>query len=163
MLNNPFYVGKISFKGNVYDGQHEPIVPMDLFEKVQEIVKSNKDTQSRPRKQNLHTFLLQGLVRCGNCGSFMTPYYGYNPKKVPYFYYACTKNQHVGEDGCQMYPVSAPALEKVVEERLVQLNDDDDLVSELVGEGEIEGNLVPDLFRDAEIVPFLRRDGQGRS
>ena len=40
---------------------------------------------------------------------------------------------------------------------------EDDLVSELVGESEIEGNLVPDLLRDTEIVPFLRRDGQGRS
>ena len=34
ILNNPIYVGKILFKGIIYNGIHKPIVSEELFEKV---------------------------------------------------------------------------------------------------------------------------------
>ena len=90
MLQNEFYIGKIAYNGEVYEGQHEPIIPMELWNKVQAIIKTNRVTGSSSRKQNLHTFLLQGLVKCGWCESHMTPSYALNRQKRHYFYYHCT-------------------------------------------------------------------------
>ena len=35
ILQNHFYIGKIVYEDEVYEGQHEPIVPMELWHKVQ--------------------------------------------------------------------------------------------------------------------------------
>jgi len=132
LLTNLFYIGKIVHKGEVFDGRHEPVVPLELWEKVQAIIASNQQTHRKPRKQLLHTYLLQGLVRCGKCNSLMTPYYGFNAAKVPYFYYACDKQLKFGKDDCDMRPVSAKALEDVIARILMQLKDDDKLVTDMI-------------------------------
>jgi site-specific DNA recombinase len=43
MLMNPVYIGKIRHKTKLYNGLHEPIIPVDLWERVQEIVKSRSE------------------------------------------------------------------------------------------------------------------------
>ena len=37
-LTNPFYVGKIRHHDELFDGQHEPIVPLELWERVQRVI-----------------------------------------------------------------------------------------------------------------------------
>ena len=134
MLQNEFYIGKITHKGRVYEGQHEPIIPMELWHKVQAIIKTNRVTGSRGRKQNLHTFLLQGLVKCGWCKSYMTPSYAQNHQKKHYFYYHCTCKIHRGNEECKMKPVSAQALEQVVADRLIENSGDQERIQELIAE-----------------------------
>ena len=134
ILQNEFYIGKIAYNGEVYEGKQEPIVPMELWNQVQAIIKSKRAKRSKSRKQNLHTFLLQGLVTCGWCKSYMTPYYGMNHQKKPYFYYQCTCKIHRGNKECKMKPVPAQALEQVVSDRLIQLSDDQKRVQALVAE-----------------------------
>ena len=132
VLQNPYYIGRVVHRGQIYDGQHEPIVSKELFDRVQKVIRANQIRQAKPRKQNKHLFLLQGLVRCGDCESYMTPYLVYNHQKKPYFYYTCTRSQHTGKHECQMGTVSAPALEDVIAKRLAQLTQDSSLVSGLV-------------------------------
>ena len=134
ILQNEFYIGKIAYNGEVYEGQQEPIVPMEMWNRAQAIIESKRAKRSKSRKQNLHTFLLQGLVTCGWCKSYMTPYYGMNHQKKPYFYYQCTCKIHRGNKECKMKPVPAQALEKVVADRLIGLSDDQKRVQNLVAE-----------------------------
>ena len=134
MLQNEFYIGKITHKGKVYEGQHEPIIPLELWNRVQAVIETNRVSGARRRKQNLHTFLLQGLIKCGFCQSHMTPSQARNHQKKPYFYYHCTCKIHRGNEECKMKPVSAPALEQVVADRLIQLSDDQKRVQELIAE-----------------------------
>ena len=69
ILRNPIYYGKISYKGNLYDGIHKPIISEAIFLKAQSIrkVRVKQDTKIN------HTYLLSGLLRCAECGSIMTP------------------------------------------------------------------------------------------
>ena len=134
MLQNEFYIGKITHKGKVYEGQQEPIIPMELWNKVQAIIKTNRVTGSRGRKQNLHTFLLQGLVKCGWCKSYMTPSYAQNHQKKHYYYYHCTCKIHRGNGECKMKPVPAQALEQVVADRLIENSGDQERIQELIAE-----------------------------
>jgi len=77
----------------------------------------------------------------------MTPYYGYGKMGKAYFYYTCTKRVRSGPDACSMTNVPAPALEKVIAERLIDLGKQDCTVDRLVKEAmadmsELLGNLT---------------------
>ena len=51
MLSNPIYIGKILHKGVIHDGQHEDIIPQELWDAVQQHMASNRiGTQTRSRK-----------------------------------------------------------------------------------------------------------------
>ena len=134
ILQNEFYIGKIAYTGEIYEGQHEPIVPMELWNKVQAVIGTKRVTGSKSRKQNRHTFLLKGMVKCGWCMSYMTSYYAINHQKKRYFYYQCTCKIHRGNQECKMKPVPAEPLEKVVADRLIELSGDPKRVQELVAE-----------------------------
>lgn len=61
LLKNPVYIGKIVHRGNVYDGEHEPIVDDALWNAVQGRLKEK--APPRKRKYNDHQpTLLKGLL-----------------------------------------------------------------------------------------------------
>ena len=145
ILTHPFYIGKITYKGQVLDGRHEPIVLTEMWERVQSIIASKQGTSKRA--EILHVFELKGLVRCGECGSYMTPYYGYGKLGKAYFYYTCTNRNARGPDACSMANVPAEPLEKVIADRLIQLGKQDRTIDHLVKEAmadmtELLGNLT---------------------
>lgn len=68
LLRNPFYAGRIVWKGQEYSGNHEPIVSTDLFDRVQSVLRTRR---VRERTTKRH-FLLRGVATCESCGSLMT-------------------------------------------------------------------------------------------
>lgn len=42
ILRNPIYVGKIRYRGKLYNGRHKQIVPQELFDKAQSLLKHKK-------------------------------------------------------------------------------------------------------------------------
>lgn len=91
LLQNPIYIGLIRCQGETFPGRHEPLIPPALFEQANALL---ADRQSSPRRssQDQHVHLLKGLVRCGDCGSTMTPYPSGKIGKEGerYLYYVCT-------------------------------------------------------------------------
>ena len=130
ILTNPFYIGQIRHKDELFEGQHEPIISPELFEAVQRKLATRSGTRSRPQARRL--FLLDGLLRCGSCGGHMTPYFTYNHQKKQYAYYMCSNRGHRGKDACSMANVPADPLEKVIADRLIQLSKQDRTVDHLV-------------------------------
>ena len=85
MLRNPCYIGKIrwSLEGTravskrdfendnimTVEGHHEPIISMELWEKVQKMLDAQKKAyQKYARREQPVQYLLKGLVRCSSCG-----------------------------------------------------------------------------------------------
>lgn len=85
MLHNPVYIGKIrwSLEGvraaskrdydneNIMtvDGQHEPLISIELWEKVQAMLESQKSNYPKyARREQPIDYMLKGLVRCSSCG-----------------------------------------------------------------------------------------------
>lgn len=70
ILNNPFYTGVIAVTrtGETYQGIHEPIIPVSLYRRVQEL----KAGKSGP-KRTKHRYLFRRLFHCGLCKRVMTP------------------------------------------------------------------------------------------
>lgn len=82
ILRNSFYIGKLSWDTfEDVQGKHEPIISMDCWNKVQNKLKSSSFKKYRRDGYKKHTFMLQGLVRCNNCGSTLcfTQSYSGNP------------------------------------------------------------------------------------
>ncbi len=113
ILRNPVYIGKIRYDGKIHDGKHEPIIPQDLFNEVNEYLKKHAPLRKNPRAPREHVYLLQGILFCGRCGAHMTPK-TCSPWKQDYFYYQCSRNGHTNGSACSMRYASAPALERAI-------------------------------------------------
>lgn len=64
MLRDPYYLGKITYQGVLYDGRHDPIVDQALFDRVQKILDSRQQRGSRSR---IHHHYLKGMLYCERC------------------------------------------------------------------------------------------------
>ncbi|MFH2013460.1 MAG: recombinase family protein [Patescibacteria group bacterium] len=84
ILQNIFYIGLMKYKGEIFEGAHEPLISKKLFDRVQEILKQRGRTQEIKK----HDFVFLGLMRCASCGASITAEIqkGHN-------YYRCTKKK----------------------------------------------------------------------
>ena len=127
ILTNKKYIGLIEYDGETYQGQHEPIVDKKLFDKVQAILARNLELPNSNRKSKAHTFLLQGLIRCGRCGSMMTPRWSTGQSGERYFYYECVKRAKSQRQECGVRYLPAKAAESFVLDRMKEavVNEDE--------------------------------------
>lgn len=56
-------LGKIPYKGELYDGRHEAVITEEEYEQLQQI------ERQRSRNQHASHYLLSGKIYCGNCGA----------------------------------------------------------------------------------------------
>ena len=87
MLSKSFYYGLFEFKGETYQGTHEPIITKKLFDTCQEVMKNRGHIKTRKVEK---TFPFRGLFTCGECKCAITAEVqkGHN-------YYRCTKKREM--------------------------------------------------------------------
>ena len=117
LLCNVVYLGKITHGDHVYAGEHEAIVPQDLFDRVQSTLRRNKNIGGK-HVRNKHNTLLKGLVRCNHCGCGMSHHFTTKNGTTRYRYYVCNNAQKRGWSSCPSASVPAPAMEKFVVDQL---------------------------------------------
>lgn len=86
LLTNPFYAGQIKWDGRLYPGKHEPMVTMQEFRAVADMIR--KPDTKQPSK---YSFAFTGLIRCGSCGMRITAEHKTNRFGSRYLYYHCTR------------------------------------------------------------------------
>lgn len=85
ILHNPVYIGKIRWSTSgraasardyenpnimIVDGMHQPLIDMDTWDRVQEMLNEKKSKYKRyQRREQPVQFMLKGLVRCSSCGA----------------------------------------------------------------------------------------------
>ncbi|PIP20550.1 MAG: hypothetical protein COX40_04085, partial [Candidatus Omnitrophica bacterium CG23_combo_of_CG06-09_8_20_14_all_40_11] len=82
ILKNPLYYGVFRYKGEVYEGTHEPIITKKLFDKCQEVMLR----RGKPKKSVRYFVLRDLMMRCGECGRMITA-----ETQKGFVYYRCTK------------------------------------------------------------------------
>ncbi len=130
VLRNPVYIGKISHKGDVHEGEHKGVVDPSIFERVGRMLAANGAKNTSPN-QDKHNFLLRGLVRCGACGHAMTPNFAYS-KGRKYFYYKCVSVGKLDKSACPTKSAPARELERLVLDRIAFLGKQKQVVDEVV-------------------------------
>ena len=64
LLHDPYYIGCIKFKGEVFEGRHEHLVSDELFDRVQVVL---AERRGRGERQRRHDHYLKGALWCGRC------------------------------------------------------------------------------------------------
>ena len=116
LLSNKVYIGKIVHKTNVYAGLHKPIVNLDIFNQVQDILLKNRVDKNCGVKSSSNS-LLTGLIYDDN-GNKMTPSHS-NTRKRRYRYYIsqAIKKYNPNKAGT-VSKIPAGEIEKFVVENL---------------------------------------------
>lgn len=123
MLKNDFYYGRFEYprgSGNWYNGAHVPLISKELFDLVQENIKSQI---LEPRSEQKE-FAFTKLMTCGLCGSGITAEEKFkhqqNGNTHRYVYYKCTRKR---DENC----TNAVIREEDLVEQLKSLMDDLDI------------------------------------
>lgn len=110
MLQNPYYKGTIIYDGVAYDGQHEPLVSMDVWTQVQAVLRSNNLAGD---KTQVHDHYLKGSVYCSNCGSRLVITHAKNSKGTIYPYFMCV-GRHRKRTDCTRKAMHVYQVEELV-------------------------------------------------
>ena len=84
ILQNIFYIGLMKFKGEMFEGTHEPLISKKLFDTCKEVM-ANRGKKKDIRK---HHFAFLGLMKCASCGCAITA-----EIQKGHHYYHCTKKK----------------------------------------------------------------------
>ena len=133
MLRNPLFLGKIRYKGKLYDAEHSGIIEEATFKRVQELLMKNCE-QNKSDNKDKYDFLLRGLVECAVCKSVMTPNFVYSRLGKKYFYYKCTSVNNLDKTACSVGSVPAKALEQFVVEQLEKVCQEKEVIDQAVEE-----------------------------
>ena len=120
ILSNPFYAGIIVYNGKESKGKHKPLVSLDEFNRIQEIL----GLRGCKRKPKRHNFTYAGMFKCGSCDCGITvehhTKYIKSKKKVKgYDYYHCT---HKKKDvDCRQGSIEENEITKNITDKLKKL------------------------------------------
>ncbi len=130
MLTNCIYIGKVAYRDELYEGQHEAIVTQDLFDSVQSRLRRNRINVG-DQKKGRSAAVLAGLIHCTACNSRMTHATsggsGYGKR---YRYYVCNRASKRGRKTCPKSSLPAEEIERFVIAQLQSLTIDESLLNE---------------------------------
>ena len=130
LLTNVVYLGKVRYRDEVYEGEHEAIVDEDLFRRVQALLRRNRNSGGQ-YVRNKYGALLKGLVHCTACGCAMSHHFTTNGNKR-YRYYVCVNAQKRGWDKCPSPSLPAAELEQFVVDQIRALGQDGQVITDSI-------------------------------
>ncbi len=96
---------------------HEPIIKLDIFQKVQEL-KIERFKGNRKQKSEYKTTIYANKIVCGNCQRAMLKFEDYRKDK-PILYYSCRSSNLYGID-CKPHSIQTDKLNKSIIEAITQ-------------------------------------------
>lgn len=143
ILDNPVYIGKVRFnqyenwaekrrsgKNNdaiIVDGEHEAIIPEDLWERVQQ----KRSARSYKAVQSDQPYILTKLIRCPQCGAGMVAGKSKGANKT-YRYYKCGTFHNKGASECSANSINADVAERQVLEEFKRIVTESKFLQRLV-------------------------------
>jgi len=115
IIQNPLYIGKVSYAGEFYQGQQEAIIDEDTYNRAQELLKKNRSYKELTRGNKVVT-TLTSLLFCKHCNRPMFGTHTSKKEKIHYRYYVCIQAQKNGYETCKTRSVNALEIEKAVAE-----------------------------------------------
>lgn len=130
MLRNTIYYGDFKWNGQLYHGEHEPIISRQLFDTVQQLLDLRKVKGTRDRT---HNFMLRGHVFC-TCGSrlvgeVITRRYK-NGKNQLFYYIGCKSRRKLKK--CSRVYIRMENLEKMVAEEFKKIEFTEDFKKDVI-------------------------------
>ncbi len=109
ILQNPFYYGHFRYAGEVYEGNHTPLISKSLYDKANVVLRGRGRTLSIAT----NPAPLCGLLRCGFCDMGITAEvkekHQKNGNVHHYTYYRCTRKNKAAK--CKEAPIRSELLD----------------------------------------------------
>ena len=128
MLKNRRYIGELKFRDVVVPDAIPPIVPLELFDDVQEKIAKNKEAPARRKAED--DYLLTTKLHCGCCGALMFGESGTSRTGEVHRYYKCATAKK--KKGCKKKTVRKQWLEDLVVNQTMQLVRDDAAMESII-------------------------------
>lgn len=112
LLTNVLYIGRLTYKDEIHDGEHPAIVDEETFRRVRQILKRNGATGGA-QVRNQFGAILKGLITCVPCGCAMIPTHTTKGDRR-YRYYVCANAQKRGWHTCPSKSIPAGEIERFV-------------------------------------------------
>ena len=91
MLRNRYYLGEVKYKGVWHPGRHQAIIPVELFDRVQDVLDSHGGSGIRTRK---HHHYLKGAFWCNRCGSRFGLHRAHGNGGIYYYFFCHASRRH---------------------------------------------------------------------
>jgi len=117
LLRNRIYLGQIPHKGVFHKGEHDAIVPQDLFDKVQSMLDTNARRHKSANEVRARRAPLTGKL-FDAAGETMSPSFSRGKSGQLYRYYVSASLQQGGPANISgiVQRIAAPAIEKLLTE-----------------------------------------------
>ena len=171
MLSRQIYIGKIIHKGKIYDGEHEPIIPLEVFEKAQKILAERSIENANRKIGRAYKSPLGGIIYCGHCGSRYHFRSGANNKDgTRRNYYTCYSRskgdkKYIKDPNCKNKNYRDMQLDEIVFDEIRKLKSEALYISEIQGsvDNSYRIKLINDRLADvdAQISRFMDLYGVG--
>lgn len=145
IVRSPIYAGLIRCGDELFPGVHEPLVTEETWRAANKAIDSAGGRQRRTGSngRDVHVHLLKGRVRCGHCGSTMTPFPSgkASPSGERFLYYQCTEVvKHPQDCDCPVRRLPARKLEDAVARILMDLARDPDRLRQAAERSDADAN-----------------------
>jgi site-specific DNA recombinase len=131
LLTNVLYIGRLTYKDEIHEGEHPAIVDEETFQRAGQILKRNGATGGR-HVRNRFGAILKGLINCVPCNCAMVPTHA-TKKNRRYRYYVCANAQKRGWHTCPSKSIPAGEIEKFVVDQVRGIGRDPALLVETLG------------------------------
>ena len=138
LLTNVTYIGRLRYKDEVHEGEHEAIVDAEIWQRVQSLLQRNGRTGGAAVR-NKFGALLKGILRCVPCDCAMSPTHSTKNGTKRYRYYVCSRAQKRGWHTCPSKSIPAGEIERLVVEQIKRIGTDPTLLHETIAEARRQG------------------------
>ena len=134
LLTNLIYLGKLRYRDEIHEGEHDAIVPANLWQEVKDQLQANRCSGGTSGRNKYHA-LLKGLVRCSACDAAMGHTYSVKGARR-YRYYVCRSAEKKGRRTCPSKSVPAHEFERFVVEQIKGIGKDPALITATIERAE---------------------------
>ena len=122
ILRNPFYKGYMRWNKETYKGNHEALINADLWDRANKILSAKLPKHRFAAKPKTYIYLLEGLIKCGKCGSRFISTHSLNGSSGKFYYYVCGRTKQ--GLGCDNKPLPAQTFDQAIIEYLKKSSSD---------------------------------------
>jgi site-specific DNA recombinase len=131
ILRNEAYVGRVHWRGQVFDGKHAGLVDEATFERAQALLKERgEDCAQRVGQRS--DFLLSGLLRCGRCRRAYVRRHERQRQRRPLPLLRLLRPPKRGPKACDGDRIPREKLEDAVIEQLADIYRDGHLIRQAI-------------------------------
>ena len=95
LLRNTFYIGQVTYRGTIYQGNHQPLISREVFDTVQLVLAGHANGERTLK----HPHYLKSTIYCGICGSRLI-ITNATPRNVTYQYFVCLGRHSKKQPDC---------------------------------------------------------------